>query len=89
MDCVPKPMAVVAEGEARVRTIDGVVTIVQESRFQLVDDAGVAHLVVLGYESLAEPDQLQALAAGQRRVRVRYTDSAEVIGLIAHDVTTL
>jgi len=72
-----------------VRTIDGVVTIVQESRFQLVDDGGVGHLLVLGHDSSTEPDQLESLAATQCRVRVRYTQSAEVIGLIAHDVATL
>ena len=64
-------------------------TIVQESRFQLVDDLGVGHLVVLGHASPAEPDQLERLAASQCRVRVRYTEAPDVIGLIAHDVATL
>ena len=72
-----------------MRTIDGIVTIVQESRFQLVDDRGVGHLVVLGPQSLAEPDQLEPLARRQARVRVRFADAEDAIGLVAHTVTTL
>lgn len=72
-----------------MRTIDGVVTIVQESRFQLVDDQGVGHMIVLSASSLAEPDQLEQLAACQARVRVSYSEPADVIGLLARDVATL
>ncbi|ACA20115.1 hypothetical protein M446_5828 [Methylobacterium sp. 4-46] len=59
----------------------GVVTIAQETRFQLVDDEGIAHLFVLGPMAGAEPDDLARLQAEQARVRVRY---ARTRNLIAH-----
>jgi hypothetical protein len=79
----------VAAVEARMKTIDGVVTIVQESRFQLTDDHGVAHLFLLGHDSPAEPQQLEPLARRQARVRVRYSVPSDIIGLVAHSVATL
>ena len=72
-----------------MKTIEGVVTIVQESRFQLIDDAGVGHLFILGHASRAEPDQLAPLQRHQSRVRVRYTAPRNVIGLVAHSVAKL
>ncbi|HYZ62730.1 MAG TPA: hypothetical protein VE650_09770, partial [Acetobacteraceae bacterium] len=67
-----------------MKTIEGIVTIVQESRFQVTDDAGVAHLFILGRETLAEPDQLEPLQRTQARVCVRYSEARNVIGLVAH-----
>ena len=69
-----------------MKRMDGVVTIVQESRFQLTDDAGVSHLFILGHDTLAEPDQLEPLQRRQARVRVRYSENRNVIGLVAHAV---
>jgi hypothetical protein len=66
--------------------MEGVVTILQESRFQLTDDAGVSHLFILGHDSLGEPDQLEPLQQRQARVRVRYTAPRNVIGFVAHAV---
>ncbi len=70
----------------RVETMKGVVTIAQESRFQLTDDQGASHLFILGHDALAEPDQLQKLQHNQTRVTVRYTQSRNIIGFIAHSV---
>jgi hypothetical protein len=69
-----------------LQTMLGTVIIVQESRFQLIDDAGVAHLFVLGHDTLAEPDQLEPLQRRQARVRVAYSSPRNVIGLVAHSV---
>jgi len=69
-----------------METIEGIVTIVQESRFQLTDDAGVSHLVILGHATLAEPDQLEALQRRQGRVRVRCTAPRNLIGLVAYAI---
>ena len=69
-----------------MKIIDGVVTIVQESRFQLADGDGVSHLFVLSYSARAEADQLTDLQRRQARVRVRYTTARNVIGLVAHSV---
>ena len=71
------------------KSMDGVVTIAQESRFQLTDENGVAHLFVLSHASLAEPDQLEPLQARQARVRVRYVEPRNIIGLVAKSVTEL
>jgi len=69
-----------------VKSMDGIVTIVQESRFQLTDDEGVSHLFVLGHRALAEPDQLEPLQRRQARVTVRYTAARNVLGLVAHAI---
>jgi len=58
----------------------GVVTIVQEGRFQLVDDAGVAHLFILEYATSTDPRQLVALQREQARVRVMYRSAGHLIG---------
>ncbi len=71
------------------KSMDGVVTIVQESRFQLTDDRGVSHLFILGHGALAEPGQLEPLQRRQARVRVRYTEPRNIIGLVAKSVTEL
>ncbi len=74
---------------SRATTIEGIVTIVQESRFQLIDDEGVGHMLVLGALSLAEPAQLEGLARRQARVSVRVKPGAGIIGRVATSITTL
>ena len=71
------------------KTMEGIVTIVQESRFQLTDDAGVSHLFILAHSASAEPAQLEPLQHRQARVRVRYTVPRNVIGLVAKAITEL
>lgn len=66
-------------------TMDGVITIVQESRFQLTDDAGVGHMFTLSPYAAAETDQLPGLRF--RRVRVRYSAGRNVIGNTASAVS--
>jgi hypothetical protein len=61
--------------------MDGIVTIVQEGRFQLTDDAGVSHLCILDRNAAAEPAQLAPLQRRQARVRVHYTEPHDLIGL--------
>jgi hypothetical protein len=68
---------------------DGVVTIVQESRFQLTDDNGISHLFLLDRNAAAEPAQLAPLQARQARVRVTYEPARNLIGLVARSVTLL
>ena len=58
----------------------GVVTIVQEGRFQLTDDCGVSHLFLLSAMAALEPAQLRALQRDQARVCVQYTAAANLIG---------
>jgi hypothetical protein len=64
----------------------GVVLLVQESRFQLRDRAGVAHLFILGANAAAEPAQLQALAREQAVVEVQYSPARNTIGNLAERI---
>jgi hypothetical protein len=61
-------------------SMTGIVLLAQESRFQLRDDAGVAHHFTLGANAGAEPAQLAALQKTQARIEVRYTAARNVIG---------
>ncbi len=70
-------------------TTEGVVTIVQEGRFQMIDDAGTAHLFVLGHAAAAEPAQLAPLQRRQARLRVTYLDGGGIIGRVASRIVVL
>ena len=63
--------------------MEGVVTIVQEGRFQLTDDDGVGHLFILGHLCLTETGQLPALQRRQSRVRISYKPAPNLIGNVA------
>ena len=67
----------------------GVVTIVQESRFQLTDANGVGHVFVLAANASAEPAQLAALQHEQAHVRVRYRPARNLIGNVATAIDLL
>jgi len=67
----------------------GIVVIAQEGRLQLMDDAGVSHLFLLGPSSGAEPQQLYPLQARQARVRIAYSEPPHVIGLLAERIEVL
>ena len=69
-----------------MRTMDGFVTLVQESRFQLVDDQGIGHLFVLSHSASAEPAQLGPLQRRQAHVRVSYKSAPDLIANIAHAI---
>ena len=60
--------------------MDGVVTLVQEGRFQLTDDGGVSHLFILSPWAAAETEQLAPLQRRQARVRVTYKPARNAIG---------
>ncbi len=67
-------------------TMDGRITLAQESRFQLTDEAGVGHLFTLGPWCAAEPKQLVPLAESQAPVRVTYKQGKDVIGYVAQRI---
>jgi hypothetical protein len=73
----------------RRKSVDGTVLIVQESRFQVRDDAGVVHQFELSYKAGLEPDQLPALMRDQKRIRVHYDPGENVIGFVAHGIELL
>lgn len=66
--------------------MEGIITIVQEGRFQVTDDQGISHLFILGYSSSTEPEQLMPLQRLQSRVRVTYTQPRNIIGMQAKTV---
>ncbi|WP_336487925.1 hypothetical protein [Methylobacterium nigriterrae] len=67
-------------------TMRGIVTIAQESRFQLTDEDGVAHLFVLSPHMLAEDDDLEPLQREQARIRVTYSPARNEIGYLAERI---
>lgn len=69
--------------------MDGILLLVQETRMQLRDDDGAAHLFMLGHSCLAEPGQLVALAHRQARVRIGYKVPGNMLALIATSITLL
>ena len=62
--------------------MEGVITIVQESRFQLTDMAGISHFFLLGHASMAEPEQLVPLQRDATHVRVTYSQPRNIIGMV-------
>ncbi len=72
-----------------MESMDGIVTIVQESRFELRDPKGASHTFLLSHKAPLEPQQLAPLPQEQARVRVRYATAHGIIGFLAHSVTRL
>lgn len=70
-----------------MQSMTGVVTIVQENRFQLLDDDGVSHHFLLWHAAATEPEQLPLVL--HKRVRVSYTDPANLIGHTARRIVLL
>jgi hypothetical protein len=79
----------IRQPEVPMPSMQGTVTIVQESRFQLTDPDGVSHNFLLSWKAPAEPQQLAALQQEQARVQVKYTSAHNIIGLLATDITRL
>ena len=63
--------------------LTGRVAIVQEGRFQLIDDGGAGRLFILSPHAAMETSQLTRLAEAQARVTVTYRDVALVVGFLA------
>ena len=67
-------------------TMDGRITLAQETRFQLTDGEGISHLFTLGPWCAAEPAQLGPLAARQAAVRVKFKKGHNVISGVAQRI---
>lgn len=70
-------------------SMEGIVTIAQESRFQLTAPDGVSHTFLLSWKAPLDPGQLSLLQRDQARVRIDYTAAENVIGLLARSITRL
>ncbi len=69
--------------------VAGVITLVQEGRFQLVDRDGRGRLFVLHRSAPLEPADLHWLQRAEIPVEVTYSDAVDLIAGIAHDVVPL
>jgi hypothetical protein len=70
----------------RIRTVDGIITLAQEGRFQLVSDQGIAKLFMLAHSAPIEPQDLPALVGSQARVTVTYDEPPDLIAAVVHDI---
>ena len=70
-----------------METVSGVITLVQEDRFQLAGEDGHKHLFVLSHRSLADIDDLQALERSRQRVAVRCVPADRLVAYVAKSVT--
>lgn len=69
-----------------MKTEHGVITLVQEHRFQMEGDGGVRRLFILSSGAPLEWRDLESLEKSGRRVAVTYTDAPHLIAATAHDV---
>ena len=69
-----------------MRSAAGVITLVQEQRFQLASDDGSPGLFVLAHGAGIDSEDLQRLSEAGVRVRVQYEDAPNLIAHVAHDV---
>ena len=67
----------------------GIITLVQEGRFQLVDRQGVRRLFVLAHDAPLEAADLQAWQSAGTPVRVEHEDAERLLAAVAHDVEPL
>jgi hypothetical protein len=63
--------------------VSGIIVLVQEQRFQLVDEEGRAHLLVLAHDLSLRPSDLRSLQRSQRTVRVEYRAVDDVFAKLA------
>ena len=71
------------------KSVEGVITIVQEGRFQMTDRSGVSQLFVLSPYAAMESDQLVPLGRNQIPVRVTYRDGDNAIARVAKRIDVL
>jgi hypothetical protein len=69
-----------------MRSVSGIVTVVQESRFRLLGDDQVERQFVLAHDAAAEPEDLGPLQRSQAHVTVRYEGSRDLIAGIARAI---
>ena len=67
-----------------MESVEGVIILTQEGRFELVTDRGCVMQFVLAHNAPLEPQDLPSLRGARRRVRVDYTESSHLIGYLAH-----
>lgn len=66
-----------------MKSVEGVITIVQEGRFQMTDRSGVSRLFVLSPNAAMETEQLVPLGRNRIPVRVTYRDGDNALAHVA------
>ena len=90
MKVLPEAARALARLSRRPRAAtQGVITLVEEGRFQLEDGEGVRWLFVLAHDAPLEIADLQALQEAEVPVRVECGDRAGPAARVAHDVEPL
>jgi hypothetical protein len=67
----------------------GRVNLVQEGRFQLVEDDGRSTLFILGHDAPLEPQDLPALQRRGTRIAVRCDPAPGKLAWVAHSIRIL
>jgi hypothetical protein len=71
-----------------MRSVEGVITLVQEGRFAIVTDGGRIMQFLLAHNASLEPQDLPLLKRDRRRVRVDYTEPSRLVAHVAHALRT-
>ena len=72
----------------RMRSVEGVITLVQEGRFAVVTDGGRVMHFLLAHDASLEPQDLPLLKQDRRRVRVDFTEPDRLVAHVAHTLRT-
>lgn len=69
-----------------LNSVNGVITIVQEHRFQLRQDNGQHCLFILAHDAPQEWEDLQVLKDHEQPVTVFYSSIDKLVAAMAHDI---
>jgi hypothetical protein len=72
--------------KAALKTMTGIITIVQEGRFKMEPEDGQPMLFVLAPSAPIEPQDLPGLQRSQVLVTVHYEDAGTLIAGVVHDI---
>jgi hypothetical protein len=70
----------------QLNSTNGVITVVQEHRFQLKQDNGQHRLFILAHNAPQEWSELQTLKDKEQPVTVYFSENEKLIAATAHDV---
>lgn len=69
-----------------MKTVNGIITLVQEHRFQLEEEDGRHRLFILAHDAAQQWRDLERLERDHIPVTVHYTDAGGLIACAAHDI---
>jgi hypothetical protein len=67
-----------------MKSVEGIITLAQEGRFELVTEGGRVMQFVLAHNARIEPQDLPSLRRQGWHLRVEYTEPTHIIGHVAH-----